>query len=435
MSDSPSIFLSYSRADAAVADLLDTDFRHIGIQFRRDVRDVAYRADIRRFMQQIGTADYVVVLLSDAFLKSEWCMYEMTELLHTHRFHDKILPVVLESAFAIFKLKGRIPYYEYWKKQQEEHEQHVLAFPNTDTIEVVKRHRTIINQLDDFFQAIVNLNVLEFSLLKSQKYRPLLDLVGFDDKSLMAEIFAIWQITDSENRQLALQEFDERNPTNFLHRFARAHFEMEERRYKLAKKYFSDSLELKPDFASAHNDLGFLLFSHLNEPDAARSHLEKALELVPDFAGAAYNLGWLYHARYKAYDKAEAYYERALAIDPFYSKALNNLAILYSDHFKSPYEASRLYERSIALNPNFEEAEYNLGYLLHKQLADYPKARRHYERALDLKPDYAEAHENLAVLLKEQFADEALARHHYSLAVSYNPTIRSATGDAYFGLP
>jgi tetratricopeptide (TPR) repeat protein len=53
--------------------------------------------------------------------------------------------------------------------------------------------------------------------------------------------------------------------------------------------YFKKALELEPNFAKAHNNLGLLLMAR-NDYAAAAGHFEQALRTDPDLASARQNL-------------------------------------------------------------------------------------------------------------------------------------------------
>lgn len=74
----PDIFLSYSRKDEAIVNPIDRDFTAMGIRLKRDIRDIPFRADIKEFMNRVGKSDYVLMIISDSFLKLKYCMYEVT---------------------------------------------------------------------------------------------------------------------------------------------------------------------------------------------------------------------------------------------------------------------------------------------------------------------------------------------------------------------
>jgi|GEM_PF-817010 len=56
----------------------------------------------------------------------------------------------------------------------------------------------------------------------------------------------------------------------------------EERQYQEAEQHWLHLLERKPDYVTAHLNLGIIYRHHLNEIDKARSHLNKVLDLRPD---------------------------------------------------------------------------------------------------------------------------------------------------------
>ena len=57
-----------------------------------------------------------------------------------------------------------------------------------------------------------------------------------------------------------------------------------------AVAHFEKALEIKPDYAEAHIDLGTAL-ANGRRMDEAIAHFQKALEIKPDYAEAHINLG------------------------------------------------------------------------------------------------------------------------------------------------
>jgi len=113
MESAPKIFLSYSWANSDIADQIDEDFRSIGIPLIRDIRNVHYKDSLLDYMKRIRGIDYVIMLLSDAFLKSQNCMYEVLELYKEKDFTSKLLQVFLSDA-NIFNAESRLAYIQYW---------------------------------------------------------------------------------------------------------------------------------------------------------------------------------------------------------------------------------------------------------------------------------------------------------------------------------
>ena len=83
------------------------------------------------------------------------------------------------------------------------------------------------------------------------------------------------------------------------------------------------ALELKPDYAEAHNNLGNALQDQ-GKLDEAVACYRRALELKPDYAEAYNNLGNALRDQGKL-DEAVACYRRALELKPDYVEAHSNL--------------------------------------------------------------------------------------------------------------
>ena len=112
----PEIFLSYAwggESETIVNDL-DSAFKAKGIVLIRDKRDLGFKGMITEFMQRIGKGQAVVVVISDKYLKSPYCMFELLEIYRNLDFKERIFPIVLSDA-NIFDPEPRMEYYEVWK--------------------------------------------------------------------------------------------------------------------------------------------------------------------------------------------------------------------------------------------------------------------------------------------------------------------------------
>ncbi|MGI9547556.1 MAG: toll/interleukin-1 receptor domain-containing protein [Flavobacteriaceae bacterium] len=89
------------------------------IRLIRDKNDLGYKERIKEFMERIGKSEGVVVVVSDKYLKSRYCMYELNELYNNEDFNDRIFPIVLGDA-KIFSREERMEYEKYWKTKMLE---------------------------------------------------------------------------------------------------------------------------------------------------------------------------------------------------------------------------------------------------------------------------------------------------------------------------
>lgn len=125
------IFLSYCHKDVDVADCLEENMEPYirdKAKITRDIRDVEYHESFKHFMQSIEKHEYVITLISDNYLKSRNCMYEMLEVVKDSNFSEKLLFVVLgnddvkyyknepvESIGAdVYSVSGQAKYSKYW---------------------------------------------------------------------------------------------------------------------------------------------------------------------------------------------------------------------------------------------------------------------------------------------------------------------------------
>ena len=116
---------------------------------------------------------------------------------------------------------------------------------------------------------------------------------------------------------------------------------------------YKDVLELKPDFAEAHSNLGLLFFKQ-GDSGSAREHYQRALDVRPDMAEAHYNMGALLEKEGEL-PQAEARYRETLRWKPGYPEASNARGLVCAKEGKIA-EARSCFDREIAINPSFAEA-------------------------------------------------------------------------------
>lgn len=117
----PEVFVSYAWNDesCAIVDKLQQALANEGIRLIRDREEVRYKDSIRDFMRRIGKGKCVVAVISEKYLKSENCMFELLEVAKAESLRERIFPILLADA-NIYRAKGRARYVKYW--QDELHE-------------------------------------------------------------------------------------------------------------------------------------------------------------------------------------------------------------------------------------------------------------------------------------------------------------------------
>jgi hypothetical protein len=98
-----------------------------GLSIVRDTTHVGLGGRLSKFMRQIGNSDLIFVFLSDAYLKSPNCMYELLVIWQssgdqTDRFLDRIRVFTMPGT-RIHSIQDRMKYATYWKEQRDKTEQ------------------------------------------------------------------------------------------------------------------------------------------------------------------------------------------------------------------------------------------------------------------------------------------------------------------------
>ncbi len=151
--------------------------------------------------------------------------------------------------------------------------------------------------------------------------------------------------------------------------------------------------------------------------DQAVPAWRKALELSPDDARAHNNLGVALTENGKI-DEAIAEYRKSLELDAGSSQTHNNLGSALAEQGKMA-EATALFQHALELDPDNPRAHNNLGGAL-AESGRLPEAIQHLRRGVEIEPDLADGHNNLgAALARSGALDEALP--HLEKAVALAP--------------
>lgn len=111
------IFLSYSHNNKETADRVDNFFISKGIQLTRDERGAPAYSNLEEFMDTIRDHDYVILLISDAYLKSVNCMYEVIQFIQERNYIDRTFPIIIDNEATIFDSSKHIKYIHYWQEK------------------------------------------------------------------------------------------------------------------------------------------------------------------------------------------------------------------------------------------------------------------------------------------------------------------------------
>jgi len=115
------VFISYAWGGEReqIVGQIDEALRQRGIKIIRDKRDLGYKGSISAFMERIGRGNCVIAVISDKYLRSQNCMFELVEIAEGKQFYDRVFPILLADADIYDPLK-RIEYVRYWEAKRAE---------------------------------------------------------------------------------------------------------------------------------------------------------------------------------------------------------------------------------------------------------------------------------------------------------------------------
>ena len=116
-----SVFVSYAWGGESeeIINQIDQALRQRGLKIIRDKRDLGYKGSISAFMERIGQGNCVIVVISDKYLRSPNCMFELVEIAEGKQFHDRAFPIVLSDA-NIYDPVRRLEYVKHWEMKRGE---------------------------------------------------------------------------------------------------------------------------------------------------------------------------------------------------------------------------------------------------------------------------------------------------------------------------
>jgi len=188
-----------------------------------------------------------------------------------------------------------------------------------------------------------------------------------------------------------------------------------------ALQFSMKALQVRPSFLKAHQNVANALVA-LDRPREALPHYYKAVKTKQKNASVRNNLG-LALAMLNRLDKAIRQYHLALKTEPDDPEILTNLGLALARKGRRK-EAVTVYEEALEGNKEYAEAHHGLALTL-AALGQTDQAEKHYIAAMRLKPDYAEACNSWGVFLTGQGRAEEAVRQ-YRKAIELDPAFAAA---------
>lgn len=175
------IFISYAWGGESqkFVEHLDQTLQAKGIKIVRDKRDLGYKGLIKAFMERIGRGKCVIAVISDKYLKSPNCMFEMVQIAKNGQFYNRIFPIVLADT-QIYKPIERIKYIKHWEvqiKDLDEAMKGVSAANLQGFREEIDQYTDIRNTIAELTNLLKDMNTLTPDIHSQSEFEALLNAI------------------------------------------------------------------------------------------------------------------------------------------------------------------------------------------------------------------------------------------------------------------
>lgn len=371
MSEQKTLFISYSWQTKEIADKIASDLSMSLITVIKDNQELGYTNSITDFMKRIRTSDYALLLISDFYLKSKNCLYEVLELIKDDNYWNKVLPIVLEET-KIYSALDRLHYIKFWEEKSGELESALTNVKPINSIELFKElklFQDISFNIDIFIKKVVDSIHLTPTELIEKKYKPIIDKLGLEvDTEPLIKLLDIALIQDLEKREIALDDFIESNKESAYYFSVKGSTARDLRKFEQAIHFYNKGLKIDPNNFAILNNYG---------------------QVVEHYS--------------KNYKEAKRLYERAIKSNPHSEIARLNLGVLLRHHFNNPQGAKKQYLKVLEFNPDSYKAHNNISNIYKVVNPDEEQLQKiefHLKKAIEINPEYIEALINYGNFLK-----------------------------------
>ena len=196
----PAIFISYAWGgeSESIAEAIEREFSHRNINIIRDKKDLAYKGNIGHFMQQLGLAGYVILIISPKYLRSEHCMFELLQIFKNKDFQNRIFPVVLDDV-RINKASDRLELVKFWEHETDRLDKKIRELKDLSNIQGVtddlNLYSEIRNNIANLTNILSEINTLSISQHIESNFNQLVSLVAkkiSEDKNTVGPALMKW---------------------------------------------------------------------------------------------------------------------------------------------------------------------------------------------------------------------------------------------------
>lgn len=177
------VFISYFKnenSEKIISELCKT-LSNRGIERIYDRNSLEYKANIIEFIEKLGEGNKIIIVLSDDYLKSEECMFEILEIRKSGNVWERIFPIILNDA-KIFDELEIVDYIIFWENKIESLNKKIKEIKNITGIEkiitLINKYSDIRRFIDEIIEIFRNMNTLNEKQIKLSGFDPIIKLLA-----------------------------------------------------------------------------------------------------------------------------------------------------------------------------------------------------------------------------------------------------------------
>ena len=176
--DRSAIYISYTwdSESEALVESIEMEFQKKGLPIVRDKNVLGYKGKVNAFMQKIGRAQYIILVISNKYLRSVNCMFELIEIFKNDHFYERIFPVVLDEV-NIYDPSERVRLMKYWEDRTESLNEEIRELRDFRNMQGVTDDLNLNAEIRDNIASLTNIlkdtNTLSLEQLVDSNFEPL----------------------------------------------------------------------------------------------------------------------------------------------------------------------------------------------------------------------------------------------------------------------
>lgn len=180
------VYISYAWGEESedVANKICTSLEVACIKYHRDKKDLHYKGNIRDFEERIGRGNNIILVISDDYLKSKDCMYEIYKIKENGDIYNRVYPIILNDA-TIFDPIKRVDYIEYWENETMMLDKRIRSVGAAnlaglrDDIDNYSKYREIIPEI---MTLLSRMNCLSPQILIENNFSQIIEAIRLSNK-------------------------------------------------------------------------------------------------------------------------------------------------------------------------------------------------------------------------------------------------------------